>query len=91
MTYSFASSFDRLFKRLPTDRRRRVQLAVNRLIDLLDLGHRPAGLGLKLLRKEIWEFRIGLRDRVVLKLERSSVIFLIVGNHEDVQRDLKRM
>ena len=89
MTFQFAPSFDRSFTRLPPDRRRRVRQGVDRLIDLFDQGQLPSGFGFKRLRGNMWEFRVGLSDRVIFILEGSVVTFVMVGDHEDVRRYLK--
>ena len=46
-------------------------------------------MGLKRLHGALWEFRIGLHDRVILKFEGSVVTFALVGSHDDVHRYLK--
>jgi len=89
VTYRFAPSFDRSFRRLPLDRQRRVQKAVDRTIDLLEAGQLPVGLGLKRLRASIWEFRAGLADRIIFRLEGSEATFVLAGNHDEIRRYLK--
>ena len=90
MTFQFAPSFDRSFTRLPPDRRRRVQESVDRLIDIFGQGQLPSGFGFKRLKGVTWEFRVGLADRVLFSLEGGSVTFVLVGNHDDIHRYLKR-
>jgi len=50
----------------------------------------PIGIGLKKLRKHLWEARAGLDDRIVFSREGDLVEFLIVGSHDEIARFLRR-
>ena len=63
---------------------------MDRLIDLLGQSQLPSGFGFKRLRGALWEFRAGLADRVLFDLESGSVTFVLVGNHDEIHRYLKR-
>lgn len=91
MTYEFKSAFDRTLKRLPAERKERVKRAVHALIDFFEGGARPAGLGVKRLRADIWEARSGLADRILFHLSGSHAAFLIVGTHDDIRRHLRSL
>jgi len=89
VTYRYATTFDRTFRHLPPDRQRRVTHGIVGLIDRLEARQLPSGMGLKRLRGALWEFRVGLHDRVLIKFEGSVVTFALVGSHDDIHRYLK--
>jgi mRNA-degrading endonuclease RelE of RelBE toxin-antitoxin system len=90
MHYERKPSFDRSLRRLPQDRRHRVERAIEQLVMFFEAGPRPQGLGLKRLRGDVWEVRAGLSDRVIFRLTADLVEFVIVGNHDDIVRFLKQ-
>ena len=83
-------SFDHSIKKLsPPDR--------NHLAESLELfntfvvsGDLPAGLGFKKINHDKYEFRAGLRLRVVVKAEANTYYLVLVGSHNDVKRYLRR-
>ena len=86
----FLSSFDESFRALDTARRRKTSNAIERLIEYFDGGPRPLGLGLRKLRGDYWEIRVGLDLRVLFLLEGSAATFIVVGSHDDIQRRIRR-
>lgn len=51
--------------------------------------HLHSGLGLRRLKGSYFEFRAGKDTRVVFKLEGSTAMLVLAGNHDDVRRFLK--
>lgn len=50
----------------------------------------PSGLGFKKVNHDKYEFRAGLRLRVVVKAEGDTYYFVLVGSHEQVKRYLRK-
>ena len=90
MIYEYKPSFDRSFTALSVRDQQRANQATKALVDFFATGEKAAGLGLKKLHHPFWEVRAGLAIRVLFALEGDVASFLLVGNHEDVRRFLKR-
>ena len=89
MRFRYLASFDRSFKKLSAERRQRVRSALETFLDFYQTGIRPAGLGLKKLRRNFWEIRADLDTRVIFLLEKDCVTFVLVGDHDDIRRFLR--
>lgn len=90
MHFEYKRSFDRWFKKLPIDSQNAVETAITSLIAALSAGQSPPnGLGLTKLTRRHWEIRSGLKDRIVFAKTDDTIVFLLVGNHEDVERFLR--
>lgn len=89
MKIDFLSRFDRAFKRINPKDQREIRSAIESFLENLPKGHRPQGLGLRRLKGTVWEFRAGLKYRILFELKKDWVIFLFVGNHDEVKRFLK--
>lgn len=90
MRYFRTQAFQRTFQSLPESRRERVIEAMEKLDRLFTKGEKPLGLGLKPLRHGILEIRAGLLDRILFRREGDLIQFLLVGNHNDIKRFLKK-
>lgn len=86
----YLKSFDRSMARLPAGERAQARQALERLLDYFDGGPKPIGLGLRKLRGAFWEIRLSIAGRIVFLLERDVATFVIVGNHDDIRRILRR-
>jgi len=92
MRYEFKTSFDRSVKHLPDDAKIEIKKSVFEIIDIVATGKTPSrGQSLKRLHKDYWEARMTIRQRILFKLTDDLIQFLIVGNHEDIKRFLKRL
>ena len=89
MLYRRQSSFDRTYRRLPRPEQAAVEQALTRLVRALESGERAEGLGLKKLERGFWEIRAGLSIRILFKLEKGLVTFVIVGTHDAIRRYLR--
>jgi mRNA-degrading endonuclease RelE of RelBE toxin-antitoxin system len=89
--YRRQSSFDRTYRRLSKPDQQAAEEAIRRLVHGLDTGERTEGLGLKKLQREFWEVRAGLSIRVLFKLEKGIVIFVVVGTHDQIRKYLKHV
>ena len=92
MRYELKSSFDRSVKHLSDDAKIEIKKSVFGIIDLVSTGKTALkGQGLKRLRRDYWEARMSIRERILFKLTDDLIQFLIVGNHEEIKRFLKRL
>lgn len=51
--------------------------------------HAHVGLGIRQLRPDIYEARIGLQLRAVFVRDAQELVVMAVGNHDEIQRYLK--
>jgi len=87
--FEFKTSFDRCFKRLDPSRQRKVYHAIDSLLKYLDRENGlPSGLGLKNWHGDYWEIRAGIRDRILFEFT-DRVVFLFVGNHDEIRKFMK--
>lgn len=84
------SKWLRAYNQLPDRDRRLVDATVRRFQHYLSAGQAAAGLGITHLGGRTYEFRIGLALRSVYVLEREQVVLMLLGNHDEVRRFLKR-
>ena len=91
MRYFRTELFKRAYQSLDATRKKRVDRALLQLEAFYSESQRPFGLGLKVLRSGVWEIRAGLADRIVFRQQGDIVELLMVGNHEEIRRLLKRL
>lgn len=86
MEFAYASYFNKRFKKLHPDDQAKVKNAIASLFDYFDRKNPlPAGLGLKNLRGDLWEIRVGIRTRIIFELS-DKIIFWLVGSHDEISR-----
>ena len=85
----FKRSFDRLYQKLNDSEKTKVRSVLDRFLSTLEENRAPAGLGLKRLKKDIWEIRVDIHLRVSFRMQKNRIEFGVVGNHEDIKRYLK--
>lgn len=78
------------WKGLTKERQHKAQEALKQLVSFFEGGDRPQDLGLKKLKNPFWEIRTDLKDRIIFTFEKNRVSFIIIGNHDQIRRLLKR-
>lgn len=63
--------------------------AIERLQAEFGQPHLHSALGIRKIAAHYFEFRVGLKLRVVFRAERGRLALFLVGSHEDVQRFLR--
>ena len=91
MQVSFAPAFLRLLGKLDPPVKESVKQTVERVIEFYEAGARSGGLGVKRLRRDLWEARAGLRIRAVYSLSGGQLRFILAGNHDDVRTYLRQL
>ncbi|MBU1261993.1 hypothetical protein KKG61_09295 [bacterium] len=89
MEYEQKPSFIESLKTLPQDRKEKVKEAIKKLVIFFETGEKSQGLGLKKIRKNFWEIRTNIKDRILFRVKNGVVEFIIVGKHDDIRRCLK--
>ena len=90
MRFEFKPSFDRSVKDFHAREKEEIKTAAVLLVKILSREEvARKGVGLKHLRGNFWEFRKGLRIRILFHLQGDLVEFILAGNHDDVKRFLK--
>jgi len=91
MKFYSSPSFLRCFNKLDSLRKQKVSEAIKALIELYNTGLNPKGLGFKRLRKNLWEIRSSLTDRLLFTISDEVITFVVVGNHDEIRRYLKSL
>ena len=89
MRYKTTPQFDRSFAALSDDEHAEIQEAIPGLVEAFGKPHEH--LGLRKLRKHIYEYRVGLRLRIVFRHDADALSLLFVGNHDEVLRFLRSL
>ena len=92
MNVRYLNSFVRTFKSLASQDRVKTTRTISDLLEFLENKIRPsAGLGLKKLRKNLWEVRVGIKTRVLFTLNPDLITFAFVGSHDEIRKYLKEL
>ena len=83
------SSFERSLKTLSIQDRDKLKKALIRFNEFLISGIMPAGLGFKKINHDKYEIRVNIRLRVIIKMEKGYVYFVLTGSHDDIKRYLR--
>ena len=87
----YKNSFDRTYRKLDEKDKVAVALAVESLLNGLEAGKMPSGLGLKRLKGDLWEIRVDIRMRIAFWMSGHGVEFGLVGTHEGIRNYLKNL
>jgi mRNA-degrading endonuclease RelE of RelBE toxin-antitoxin system len=91
MKYYSTPSFIRRFKKLDSNRKKIVNDAIRKVLDLYNIGLNPKGLGLKQLRTNLWEIRSSLQERILFSFDNDTIRFTLIGDHDEIRRFLKNL
>lgn len=83
------SSFERTFKKLDPAARRKVAQSLEQFNEFLVSGRVSGGLGLKKINHDKYEFRVDIRLRIVMKLEKDIFYLVLVGSHDEIKKYLR--
>ncbi len=89
MNIKFLSSYDRSFDKLSKNVQSEFVDIEEELISSLGTGAKPSkGLGLKKLKRSYWEVRVDLKLRILFRLKKDLLIFVLIGNHDEIRKYL---
>jgi len=63
--------------------------AIDSLIEFIKRGKKPQGLGLKKVRRDYWEIRLSVKNRIFFEFKSDMINFAFVGDHNKVRKFLK--
>jgi hypothetical protein len=87
----FTSRFTSQARTLRREQREELDLVLQRLSVAFGQPHAHGGLGIRRLRGDYFECRLGRDLRAVFKLEGATLMMAMLGNHDDVQRFIKSL
>ncbi len=91
MKFEFKPSFDKSLQNLDHLRKKKAKESVFHAIDFFTTKKKPQGLGLKRLRKNYWEIRSSIKDRIIFRLSGDIIEFVLVGSHNEIKNILKHL
>lgn len=90
MKVRYLNSFLDVFESLTQQDQTKLTHTISDLLNFIEKKIRPSvGLGVKKLRKNLWEVRVGIKTRILFTLEPGLITFAFVGNHDEIKRYLK--
>jgi len=91
MRYRYTPAYIRSIKTIKDKKRlAAIHKAVENFQEIVEKStHPPAGLGLKRLRGNIWEFRAAIKDRILIRWTKDFIEYGIVGTHDEIRNYLK--
>ena len=92
MQYSYKPSYIRTLKAIKDIKRlKAIHKAIEKFQEAMETSCHPMpqGLGLKRLRRDIWEFRAGINDRIIIRWIDTLIEYGLVGTHDDIKNFLR--
>lgn len=83
-------SFERSAKKLTLFDKAQFAESLEEFKKFILTGQAPVGFGFKKINHDKYEFRAGLRLRIVVKLEVDTYYLVLVGSHDQVKRYLRK-
>jgi hypothetical protein len=83
-------SFERLAGKLSLPDKTQLADSLEQINNFVISGDLPIGLGFKKIGQDKYEFRAGLRLRIVVKAESGTYYLVFIGNHDEVRRYLRK-
>lgn len=83
-------SFERSVKKLTSQDKQKLAQSLEDFNYFLLYDKMSPGLGFKKINHDKYEFRVDIRLRVVVKVEGDNYFLVLVGDHEEVKRYLRR-
>jgi hypothetical protein len=87
----FGSRFSAAARALPEVQRRELEITLRKLAVIFGQPHLHSGLGIRRLKRDYFECRMGRDVRVVFRLHGSVLKMALMGGHDDVQRFLRTL
>ncbi len=92
ITYNFKPSFEKSIRKFPPLKKQQIKSLAKHLIFLLSKNQSlPKGMGLTRLRKNYWEIRSTIKERILFHYEKDQLDFILTGSHDDVKKFLKNI
>jgi len=89
MRIEIAKSFGRSLRRRTDDELKSVASSMQAAAATFGRPHLHTGIDIRRLGKNHFECRVGIDLRLVFRSERDALVFVLAGNHDEVQTYLK--
>jgi len=89
MRYAYQPSFLETTRGLSEDQATKLLKAIEGFQRAMDGRQWPQGLGMTHLRAGYFEFRVGIRSRVIYHRSGDLIQYVLYGSHDEVRRFLK--
>jgi len=83
-------SFERSVKKLIPLNKKKLAQSLEEFNFFLISGEMSAGFAFKKINHDKFEFRVDIRLRVVVKVDGEDYYLVLVGNHDEVRKYLRR-
>lgn len=90
MTVIKLAGFQRGFEKLPKHLQEKTWSQLNTFLEYLGSPIKPKSLRLKKLPYDNFEISINMDLRVLFQLHGRAIVLVLLGDHEDVRRYLRR-
>ena len=93
MRYRYSPAYIRSIKTIKDIKRRiAIHNSIKNFQEVIEKSIQPpAGLGLKRLKDNIWEFRAGLKDRILIRWTKDLIEYGIAGTHDEIRNYLRHL
>jgi len=92
MKVRYLNSFVKTLESLASQDRAKTTRTISDLLEFLENKICPSvGLGVKKLRKNLWEVRVDIKTRILFLLSPDLVTFAFIGSHDEIRRYLKEL
>jgi len=86
---SATKQFDKLVHELPWKEREKSIDTLKLFATALGAGKFSRGFGLKKIAADLYEIRVDIRLRILMKAKEDSLICFLIGSHDDIRKYLK--
>ena len=91
MQIELLKTFREQVREMPKACRREIARTIDAAHSGFGKPHLHSGLGIQRLRQNYFECRVGLDIRLAFRVERSRMIFVAAGNHDEIRKLIKTL
>jgi mRNA-degrading endonuclease RelE of RelBE toxin-antitoxin system len=77
-------------RRLPKSQRKQIGEVITAVRDGFGAPHLHSGLGIRRLRRSLFECRVGLKLRLVFDAEPGALSFTDIGTHDQIRKIIRK-
>lgn len=89
-TVKILPSFEKSIRSLSAIDKNKIKNTLEEFNAFLISGIAAKGLGFKKLGRNIYEIRVDIRLRIIIKIEEKIIYFVLAGSHQNIKEYLKR-
>ena len=91
MLIDLSKRFRNRVREFPKARRREIARVIDAVRDGFGIPHLHSGLGIRRLRHDYFECRVGLQLRLVFRLRKGVLYFITAGSHDEVEAFMRSL